>query len=103
MSKQTRRTSTDDAKLRADKRSRKRLPPDPEGCNTERAANGRAMVEAYRARCRTDMENVIRDLISDLMHLCDRDRRLGKFEDELDWAYRHYEEETATDEIYFNT
>jgi hypothetical protein len=44
----------------------------------------------------TDPGDAICDLLSDLMHLCDRDRATyGTFQSGLDRAEMHYEEETA--------
>ena len=41
--------------------------------NLERADSARAAVKAFRARCRTDYEDAIGDLITNLLHLARQD------------------------------
>lgn len=76
------------------KRRSAKLPPDPEGANEERAATAKKAVAAFRKASGTDMCDAVADLLCDLMHLCDRDHRLGNFDDELHRAWSFYEEET---------
>jgi hypothetical protein len=47
-----------------------------------------------------DKVDAVGDLLDNLMHLCDRDPELGKFDAALDNAYCHYARETATDAEY---
>ena len=48
------------------------IPPDPDGFNNERADFAAKAVEAFRRATRTDEPEVIRDLLVNLAHLCDR-------------------------------
>lgn len=73
----------------------KRLPPDPDGQNDERAEWAeRALLEFIRAT-RTDEEDALMDLLGDLMHWADRND--CDFEHELRRARTHYEAETMGD------
>lgn len=97
----TRKVKKFHTKLKATKRKAKStLPPDPEGYNDERAARGKAIIEVYHKLTGTDPSCSLGDLLSDPMHMCDRDPDFGTFEDELERAERSYEEETSTDEEY---
>jgi hypothetical protein len=82
--------------LRNAKRKLKRaLPADPEGKNDERATWAKAAIMAYRQDTNSNRRDALGDLLCDLMHLCDRDRRFRTFESSLERAERRYEEETA--------
>lgn len=72
-----------------------KLPPDPEGRNDERAAWAEAAVNAFIGVCRTDPEDAIADLITNLRHLCDREHATyGTFEAALRRGNMNYEAET---------
>ena len=73
------------------------LPPDPDGMNDERAAWGKAALEAFQDLTRTDDGDAIGDLLSDLIHLCDRTDVFGEFEAALRRARMHYRDETHTE------
>lgn len=71
------------------------LPPDPDGQNDNRATWADQAVRAFRYTTGTDREDALSDLLCDLMHLCDRDAKLGDFESQLRRARGHYAAETA--------
>ena len=71
------------------------LPPDPEKMNDDRAKWALAAVRAFQAETGTDDETAIGDLISDLMHLCDRRKEFQEFAIALNNGQMHYEAETA--------
>ena len=73
------------------------LPPDPDGMNDERAAGGKAALEVFQDLTRTEAIDAIGDLLSDLMHLCDRTDVFGEFEAALRRARMHYRDETHTE------
>ena len=74
------------------------LPPDPEGMNDKRASWALEAIEAFCATTGTDASDAISDLLSDIMHLCDREGgTFGSFEPELRRARNHYAEETKKD------
>lgn len=75
-------------------RSQPDLPPDPYRENENRGASAMKAVKAYRKATATDEGDLVGDLLADLMHLCDRQPRLGVFEECLNRAYRFYAEET---------
>jgi len=69
------------------------LPPDPDALNDCRAEwAGKALDEFIRATG-TGKEDAVSDLISDLMHWCDRNG--GNFQRELKRGMGHYAEETG--------
>lgn len=74
------------------------LPPDPDSQNDDRAAWARHALTAFRRLTGTDREDALCDLLCDLMHLCDRDKRLGEFTAQLERAREHYEAETVATE-----
>jgi hypothetical protein len=69
------------------------LPPDPDGKNDSRAEWAGAALSAFIKETGTDQEDALGDLLSDLMHWCDRNNY--DFEAALDRARGHYEAETA--------
>jgi hypothetical protein len=50
----------------------KKLPPDPENMNDDRASWAEVALQAFMDETGTDPEDAISDLIADLKHLCDR-------------------------------
>ena len=67
------------------------LPPDPEDMNGNRSDLAFYALREFAAQSGTDPENVLRDLLTDLMHWCDRHGQI--FSLELDSATRRYQEE----------
>jgi len=75
------------------------LPPDPEGMNDSRAARALAAIETYCDNTGTAPCDALGDLISDLMHLCDREpETFGSFAEGLRRARNHYHAETLGEE-----
>ena len=74
----------------------RRLPPDPEGQNDERAAWAKVALDAFMQETATDLDDAVTDLLCDLMHWCDRNNQ--DFESALNRAQNHYHEETLTEE-----
>lgn len=72
---------------------KKKLPPDPEGKNDDRAEWAAAALRQFQCITGTDYEDCLGDLLADLMHWCDRNDY--DFEAALSRARGHYEEETA--------
>lgn len=77
---------------------RRRLPADPEGMNNDRAVWAEQACLAFVTVTGTDWADVLQDLLTDLMHLADRDRELD-FERDLQRARDHYAEETRKDGV----
>lgn len=72
-----------------------RLPPDPECMNDSRAERARVAIDAYCDDTGTNPCDALGDLLSDLMHLCDREAdTFGSFAEGLRRAHNHYHEET---------
>jgi len=71
----------------------KRLPPDPENQNDERAEWAASALRDFQRNTRTDDEDALSDLLCDLMHWSDRNN--CDFGAELSRARLHYEAETA--------
>ena len=69
------------------------LPPDPEGMNDARAEWAGKAIAAFRQATGSDKDTVVRDLLCDIAHWCDRNKI--DFLDELTIAGDHYKEETA--------
>ncbi|MEJ7925761.1 hypothetical protein WG908_03205 [Sphingobium sp. AN641] len=61
--------------------------PDPDGLNKECAARAKKTVELFCRLSGATQETAVRDLLHELMHLCDRDPEFGNFADELGWAF----------------
>ena len=74
-----------------------KLPPDPEKRNDERAAWAQGALRHFQRKTRTDYGDVLKDLLCDLMHWCDRND--SDFESALSTARMHYEAETMPDEV----
>jgi len=77
-----------------------KLPPDPGGLNDLRAAEAKEAIKAFRNVCVVDKQDALGDLLTNLMHLCDRDPQLGNFDAALNWAYHSYKAETGTEAEY---
>jgi hypothetical protein len=73
----------------------RRLPPDPEGMNDERASWADEVLQRFRALTGTDYEDALGDLLCDLMHWSDRNN--FDFGLALQRAEGHYEAETGSD------
>jgi hypothetical protein len=98
------RHRTPEAKLQrqlknARRKLRRALPADPECKNDERATRAKEAVMAYRQTASVERKvgrkDAVRDLLCDLMHLCDRDRRFRTFESSLQLAEQRYQKQTA--------
>jgi hypothetical protein len=72
---------------------RANLPPDPEGMNDDRAAWAASALRHFQCTTGADYEDALGDLLSDLMHWCDRSN--FDFELALDRARGDYEAETT--------
>lgn len=75
------------------------MPPDPEGLNETRGNTARKTLEHFCTEYPTDWDDGLADLLTNLMHMCDRiplglDPRLD-FKEELARARRNYESETT--------
>jgi hypothetical protein len=68
------------------------IPPDPEEMNDLRAHWAGSALRDFRENTGTDLEDAVSDLLTDLMHWCDRHGQ--DFEHELRRACLHYEAET---------
>jgi hypothetical protein len=75
---------------------KRKLPPDPEGLNDDRAEWAHAALEAFKTETRTDEGDVLCDLLADLGHWCDRNGY--QFQEQLRRAISHYEAETEDDD-----
>jgi hypothetical protein len=72
--------------------STKTLPHDPDGMNDERSIWAEAAIEAFEDATGCDREDALSDLLTDLMHWCDRNS--VDFADALNNARGMYVEET---------
>ena len=72
---------------------KRRLPPDPEKMNDDRAEWAAAALRAFQCWTGTDYNDALTDLLGDLMHWCDRNS--AEFDSALSMARMHYEAETA--------
>ena len=63
--------------------------------NAKRAGWAREACQAFRVATGCDNDTVIRDLLCDLMHLCEQEPNYGDFYVELKAANRHFIEEHA--------
>ena len=72
----------------------KRLPPDPEGKNDDRAEWAASALRDFQRSTRTDDEDALSDLLGDLMHWSDRNG--FDFDAELSRARMHYAAETTS-------
>lgn len=77
-------------------RERSALPPDPEGMNDERAVWAGSALTAFMRITGTDEEDAVGDLLTDLMHWCDRNSY--DFGLALGRAEGHYAAETGGEE-----
>jgi hypothetical protein len=78
------------------KKKAKRLPPDPEAMNNERAEWAAIALRQFQCATGADFDDALADLLGDLMHWADRNAIT--FDDELSRARMHYEAETAPDD-----
>ena len=70
------------------------IPPDPDNQNDDRADWAGQCIELFQKITRCDEEDAVHDLITDLVHWCDRQGTVD-FNDELNHAAAMYNEETA--------
>lgn len=70
----------------------KQLPPDPDAMNTDRTRWADAALIEFQRLTRADTEDAVSDLLTDLIHRCDRHGQ--HFDAELGRARNHYEFET---------
>ena len=62
----------------------KTLPPDPNGWNASCAARAKKVIDSYlEIYPEADRQSVLLDLLHDLLHLCDRDPKLGDLDERL--------------------
>jgi hypothetical protein len=71
----------------------RKLPPDPEHMNDDRAAWAASALTAFMRCTGTDLEDALGDLLANLMHWCDRNNY--DFDAALDRARAHYNAETT--------
>jgi hypothetical protein len=71
----------------------KPLPPDPEMRNANRARFAALALEAFQRQTGADLKDAVSDLLTDLMHWCDRFGQ--EFPAELRRACNNYAAETA--------
>lgn len=76
---------------------KKKLPPDPEHMNDDRASWAALALRHFRRATGADREDALGDLICNLMHWCDRNN--FDFELALYRARGHYMAETTADEV----
>lgn len=76
------------------------LPPDPDGMNEARSNNAKRTLSYFCNTFPTDWEDGLADLLTNLMHMCDRlpDNPKLDFLAELARARRNYIAETSPDE-----
>jgi hypothetical protein len=70
----------------------RKLPPDPEDMNDDRADSADVALKAFMQARTTDFEDSLGDLLGNLMHWADRNA--FDFDAALDRARFHYEAET---------
>lgn len=78
--------------MTAHRKMAKKLPPDPENMNEDRAAWAACALRHFQRVTGTDDEDALSDLLCDLMHWSDRNDL--DFEAALARAAMHYEAET---------
>jgi hypothetical protein len=76
--------------------TQKKLPPDAENLNADRAEWAAAALRHFQSTTGTDSAAALADLLDDLMHWCDRNG--ASFDDELSRARMHYEAETTPED-----
>lgn len=86
-----------------EKAKAKKLPPDPEGMNDDRAEVAANCIQYFQSQTGSEWNTAITDLLCDLMHMCDRQTLEDgetpyDFEDALRTARMHYEAETMETE-----
>ena len=87
---------------RTAKKKAKKLPPDPDGQNDDRAEWAGRAISAFQIQTGTDFDDALPDLLCDLMHWCDRttfedgETKID-FDAALTTARMHYEAETAAE------
>ena len=69
------------------------LPPDPEQMNEERSRWADDCIAHFMSTTGCDRDDAPSDLLCDLMHWCDRNGM--HWENELERAHMHYNEETT--------
>lgn len=67
--------------------------PDPDGQNKDRAQWAQTAIDAFQDETGTKDGDALKDLLCDLMHLCDREK--ADFDVALDAARHHYVAETT--------
>lgn len=78
----------------------RRPPPDPDGYFRKLAARGNKAITLYeKLNDGAERDELVWFLLLDLMHLCDRDRTLGHFEDACIKASEIYEDLVAQSEF----
>ena len=82
----------DEKRKLVERNTGKLLPPDPDEMNERRAAWADAAIRAFRREVRTDIEDAVCDLLTDLMHWCDQNNQ--RFNIQLGRARTHYMYET---------
>ena len=77
------------------------LPPDPDNMNGKRAQWAEAALSEFKSQTGADDDTAPYDLLTNLMHWCDR--HAVAFNDELDRARAHYDAETTPDNAPITT
>lgn len=73
------------------KPKQQKIPPDPTGLNKKCAARAKKVMKLYWSLNGGDIEDVLTDLFHDLLHLCDREGRLGDLREKVADAVETYE------------
>jgi hypothetical protein len=79
---------------------RRVLPTDPEGDNDRRARDAGTALEGFGEVTSTDDQDAVADLVTNVMHWCDRNG--VAFCSELKRAWRSYDEETECPGTFFH-
>jgi hypothetical protein len=80
------------------KKKARRLPPDPEAMNNDRAEWAATALLQFQSTTGSDHEDALGDLLCDLMHWCDRNNY--EFDLALTRAQGNYEAETSAPPLY---
>jgi hypothetical protein len=74
------------------RKTRRKLPPDPENMNGDRAEWAASSLRQFQCVTGTDYDTALLDFLCDVMHWCDRNG--FNFDAQLAHARRHYEAKT---------
>jgi hypothetical protein len=92
MATKTRRRSAQKGNSTKRPLKQRKLPPDPDGLFKRAAARAKKVIAMYdELNPGLGRDSLVSNLLHDLMHLCDRDRKLGDFHEEHGsalWTYQ---------------